>query len=38
MAKIGEYREPYNSMWKEVPREKDRGAVNFYALNSVEKL
>lgn len=25
-------------MWKERPFEKDRGAVNFYALQSVEKL
>ena len=29
---------PYNSMWKERPLEKERGAINFYALQSVDKL
>ena len=30
--------EPYNSTWRERPHEKQRGAVNFYALSSVDKL
>ena len=25
-------------MWKERPLEKERGAINFYALQSVDKL
>lgn len=29
---------PYNGTWHERPLEKERGAVNFYALQSVEKL
>jgi len=29
---------PYNGTWKELPKEKEKGAINFYALQSVEKL
>lgn len=29
---------PYNSTWKELPKETGRSAINFYALQSIEKL
>lgn len=31
-------KQPYNSTWQERPLEKEQGAINFYALQSVEKL